>query len=227
MSRLNGGSAGNGQADAARARIAAAMVQLVGHSGYEAISVEMVCERAGVEPGLFELCFADKERCFLSLYDQIAAELCRDLRAAWDPSASWHDRVWAAGWAAMRFLEEDAARTRFLLVEVNGIGRAAQAHRDEILRRLAELIDEGRHNRGQGVGQDGVGFRGGGASSRRATLCSAEIVAGAIYRMTLERIEAGAIDRGEDFLPELIYMAVVPYLGASVAERELQVEPLL
>jgi AcrR family transcriptional regulator len=189
-----------------------AMVQLVGTRGYDAVSVEAVCEQARVEPALFERHFADKERCFLRLHAQIAAELCRLFRSAWQVPSSWHDRVWAAGWAAMRFLGADPARTRFLLVEVNGIGQAARAHRDETLRGLAELIDQGRDERGE--------------PPRRVSLCSAEVAAGAIYRMILDRVEGGAVERGEDFLPELVYVAVMPYMGAAIAEQELQVEPL-
>lgn len=212
MSRPAGGVGGAGSAVAARERIASAMVRLVGTRGYDTVSVEAVCELAGVEPVLFERHFADKERCFLSLHAQIAAELCRLLRSAWQVPSSWHDRIWAAGWAAMRFLGEDPVRTRFLLVEVNGIGRVARAHRDEVLRGLAELIDEGR--------RDLAG------APPRVSPCSAEVVAGAIYRMIVDRVEAGAIDRGENFLPELVYVAVMPYMGAAIAEQELRVESL-
>jgi hypothetical protein len=44
--------------------------------------------------------------------------------------------------------------------------------------------------------------------------------------MVLTKVEAGAIERGEEFLPDLVYMAVVPYLGAEAAEGELSVQPL-
>jgi hypothetical protein len=56
--------------------------------------------------------------------------------------------------------------------------------------------------------------------------CTAEITAGAVYGTMLGKVEAGAIERGEEILPELVYMAVMPYLGARVAEDELAVQPL-
>jgi len=212
MSQPARGFGDDGSAAATRERIATTMVRLVGTRGYDAVSIEAVCEQAGVEPTLFERHFVDKERCFLSLHTQIAAELCRLLRSAWQVPSSWHDRLWAAGWAAMRFLGEDPVRTRFFLVEINGIGEAARAHRDETLRGLVELIDEGRRNLSE--------------SSSRVSPCSAEVVAGAIYRMIVDRVEAGAIDREENFLPELVYVAVMPYMGAAIAEQELRVESL-
>ncbi len=198
-------------ADPARERIAAAMVALVGSRGYAATSVEMVCEQARAGRSHFDRCFAGKEDCFLSLHDEIAAEFCERIAAAYSGPVSWHDRIWASGWAAMRFFQEDPARARFLVVEVNGAGVDAQARRDRLLQRCADLIDAGRQELEEP-----------GSMSR----CTAEIVAGAIYGTILGKIEAGWIDRGQDFLPELVYMAVMPYLGSRAAEDELLVQSL-
>jgi AcrR family transcriptional regulator len=198
-------------ADPARERIAAAMVELIGRYGYAATSVEAVCEQARARRSHFDRCFASKEDCFLTLHDEVAEELCDRLVAAFGRPSSWHDRIWATGWAAMRFFREDPARARFLVVEINGTGNGAQARRDRILQRLADFLDDGREE-----------LEKPGSVSR----CTAEIVAGAIYGTVLGKIEAGCIDRGEDFLPELVYMAVMPYLGSRAAEDELLVQPL-
>ncbi len=152
-----------------------------------------------------------EEARFLAAYDEISAEFCDRVRRAYDGPASWHDRIWAAGWAAMRFLQEDPARARFFVVEVNGAGSRAQARRDRILQGFAELIDAGRAE-----------LEDPGSVSRH----TAEIVAGAIYATALAKVQNGWIDRREDFLPELVYMAMMPYLGARAAERELLVQPL-
>jgi AcrR family transcriptional regulator len=197
--------------DHARERIVAAMVELVAEHGYGATRVEAVCERAGVGRADFDRLFADKEDCFLSLHDEIGSELCARVNAAYDGAGSWHDRIWAAGWAAMRFLGEDPGRARFFVVEVNGAGGAAQARRDRVLQSFADMIDAGREEL-----EDP-------ASVSRAT---AEIVAGAIYGTVLTKVETGSIERGADFLPELVYMAVMPYLGSRAAEDELAVQPL-
>jgi AcrR family transcriptional regulator len=198
-------------ADPARGRIADAMVALVGSHGYAATSVEMVCERAGASRSHFNRCFAGKEDCFLSLHDEITAEFCAQVIAAYDGATSWHNQIWAAGWAAMRFLQEDPVRARFLVIEVNGAGSGAQERRDRILQRLADLLDAGRNELEEA-----------GSVSR----CTAEIVAGSIYGTILTKVEDGSIERGEEFLPELVYMAVMPYLGHRAAEDELLVQPL-
>jgi len=211
VSTGNGGPAARAVADPARRRIAAATVALIGSRGYAATSVEMLCEQARTRRSHFDRCFAGKEDCFLSIHDEVSAEFCERVTAAYAGASSWHDRVWAAGWAAMRFFAEDPIRARFLVVEVNGTGSGAQMRRDRLLQRLADIVDGGR-----GELEDP-------ASVSR---CTAEIVAGAIYGTVLGRIEAGWIERGEDFLPELVYMAVMPYLGSRAAEDELLVQSL-
>lgn len=147
----------------------------------------------------------------LAAYDEVVAEFCERVRAAHDDAGSWHDRIWAAGWAAMRFLREDPARARLFVVEVNGVGSRAQAHRDRMVQGLADLIDAGREE----LEDPGLVSR-----------CTAEIAAGSIYGAMLAKVRGGWLERREDFLPELVYMAVLPYLGARAAEDELLVQPL-
>jgi AcrR family transcriptional regulator len=198
-------------ADPARARIAAAMISLVSEHGYAATTIEMVCERARTGRAHFDRCFAGKEDCLLTVHDEVSAELCERVTDAAEGTQAWHDRIWAAGWAAMRFLEEDAPRARFLVVEINGAGSAAQARRDRMLSSLTDLVDGGREELEQ---------------PRLVSRCTAEIVAGAIYGTLAGKLEEGCLERRTEFLPELVYMAVMPYLGSRAAEDELSVQTL-
>ncbi len=154
---------------------------------------------------------AGEEQRFLDRHDELSARLCERVDTAIAGASSWHDSVWAAGWAAMRFLQEDPQRARFLIVDMNGAGASGQKRRDRFLRRLAEILDGGREEL---------------EKPRSASRCTAEIVAGAIYGTVASKIELGCLERGEDFLAELVYMAVLPYLGSRAAEDELLVQPL-
>lgn len=211
MSSGNGAPFGPSPVDPARERMVAAIVALVGAYGYEETSVEMVCERARTRRTHFERCFAGKQDCFLWTHDELCDELCDCVELALVGMTSWHDRLWAVGWAAMRFLRDDPVRARFLIVEVNAAGEGGQVRRDRILQRLADVLDGGRED-----------------LEERATIsrCTAEILAGAIYGTVAAKIEAGCLERGEDFLSELVYMAVLPYLGSRAAEDELLVQAL-
>jgi AcrR family transcriptional regulator len=187
------------------------MVEAVAERGLAAVEIATVCDAAEVSRAHFDRCFADLEDCFLALHDEAMEELCARVDAACDGRKAWHDRIWAAGVAAMRFLQEDSARARFLVVSVNGIGGGAQSRRDRIVRRIADFLDGGR---GEVEGE------------RPMSRCTAEIAAGAVYGTILTKVESGSIERGEEFLPELIYLATMPYLGARAAEDELLVQPL-
>lgn len=187
------------------------MVEMVADHGFAAVDVAALCEQAQVGRGHFDRCFADLEDCFLGLHEEVMIELCARVGAACAGRETWHDRIWAAGVAAMRYLQEDSARARFLVVAVNGAGSAAQSRRDRIVQRIAEILDGGR---GEVAGE------------RQMSRCTAEITAGAVYGTILAKVESGSIERGEEFLPELIYLATMPYLGARAAEDELLVQPL-
>jgi len=197
--------------DPARERIAAAMVEMVAERGFEAVVLEELCGRADVSRVQFDRCFADLEECFLGLHEEALEQLCARVESARDGRESWHDRVWAAGLAAVRYLQEDPARARFLVVAVNGAGPGAQSRRDLIVQRIADQLDPGR---GEVEGE------------RPVSRATAEIAAGAVYGTILAKVEGGALDRGEEFLPELIYLATMPYLGSRAAEDELMVQPL-
>ncbi|HKB50809.1 MAG TPA: TetR/AcrR family transcriptional regulator [Solirubrobacterales bacterium] len=187
------------------------MVEMVAGHGFGAVDVVAVCERAEVGRAHFDRCFADLEDCFLGLHDEVMEELCARVDAACQGREAWHDRIWAAGMAAMRYLQEDCARAHFLVVAVNGAGSGAQSRRDRIVQRIADVLDGGR---GEVQGE------------RSMSRCTAEITAGAVYGTILAKLESGSIERGEEFLPELIYLATMPYLGARAAEDELLVQPL-
>ena len=148
----------------------------------------------------------------LDLHDRTVAELCARVREAFGVPRSWHDRIWAAGQAAMLYLREDPPRARRLMEETIGGDGEAIERRARIVEGLAELLDDGR----AGAAERPV------ATSR----CTAEITAGAVYGTLLAKIAAGAVERREDFLAELVYMATMPYLGARAAEGDLSVQPL-
>jgi AcrR family transcriptional regulator len=187
------------------------MIEMVANHGFAAVDVAAVCARAEVGRGHFDRCFADLEDCFLAIHAEVLEELCARVDAACNGREAWHDRIWAAGVAATRYLQEDSTRARFLVVSVNGAGSGAQNRRDRIVQRIADFLDGGR---GEVNGE------------RQMSRCTAEITAGAVYGTMLTKIETGAIERGEEFLPELIYLATMPYLGARAAEGELLVQPL-
>jgi AcrR family transcriptional regulator len=191
--------------------MAQALISLTGSHGYEATTIEAICGLAEVSRSEFLRRFADKEECYLDAYDEVAAEFGERVLGAYGAHIAWHDKVWGAGWEAMSFLQEDPVRARFFAVEVNCAGDRALVRRDRVMQIFADLIDAGRAEL---------------EDPEALTTASAEIVTGAIYYTIQNKILEGCIDRGEDFLVDLVYIAVLPYLGPGAAEADLRVQPL-
>ena len=187
MSTGNGRSARRIAADPARERIAAAMIELVGDARLRGRPASRwSASGPSVGRSHFDRCFAGKEDCFLSVHDEVAAEFCervaRRLRRRRAPGTTGSGRRAGRRCASS---QEDPARARFLVVEVNGAGSGAQARRDRILQRLADILDGGREELEK---PDSV------------SRCTAEIVAGAIYGTVLGKVEDGC-DRARRGLP--------------------------
>jgi AcrR family transcriptional regulator len=79
------GDAKTGAAPAAlqhqRARLLAAMVEIVSDGGYARTSIGELARRAGVSRGTFYELFADKESCFLSAFEEDAERLKHEFAA--------------------------------------------------------------------------------------------------------------------------------------------------
>jgi len=200
-----------GQQDSdTRERIAKAMIHLVGTQGYHATSVGMVLTEAGVSLENFTSYFIDKEDCFVKVYDELTDDYGGQVLEAYGTVGRWRDRMRAAAWVSLRYLQEDPERTRFMLVEVGFAGEVARAHRDFVLRGFVELIDGARQELPD---PDSVPRE------------LADSVMGSIYQTILKQGRRGGLDSGGDYVPQLMYMAVLPYLGQEAAEEELSIPP--
>lgn len=148
--------------------------------------------------------------------------LCRALQAgteellsraalAYASEQEWRDRLRAVAHALLRFLEEDHVRARQMTVEVLSAGEHAQLLRDQGMQALIELIDQGRQEL---------------ADPDSMTRATAEGIGGAIYHRIHLVVAADRFDALESMVPELMYNAVLPYLGTEAALRELSIRPL-
>jgi AcrR family transcriptional regulator len=137
-------------------------------------------------------------------------ELLGRVALAYGAHDAWAERLRAAAYEIVAFLREDSARARTMTVDVLSAGRRAQEIRDAGMRALTELIDQGR----EGLADPD--------SISRAT---AEGIVGAIYNRIHVEIAAGRCARLESMVPDLMYSAVLPYLGTEAAMAELNVAP--
>jgi AcrR family transcriptional regulator len=192
-----------------RDAVAEAVVDLMVERGYEEMSVEAVVARAGVERGEFDRRFDGLEDCVLEVYWQHTDAFTEMVVAAYEEEGSWREGFRAAAYAAARWIRDNPRILRFGTVQMFGAGLMAQAQRTSHLQRMVDLIDAGREELDD---PDSVG-RG-----------VAEGVFGSIYEFAVKEVQSGNGTRSaEDYVPELMFIAVRPYLGHAAAREELKI----
>ena len=128
-----------------RGRLLDAMAQAVAEHGYGATTVAHVVALAGVSRKTFYEHFADKEDCFLALYDTgIAYVLGRIAGALGDETADDAPRARVATGilAFLTVLAEEPAFSRAIIIEVHAAGAQAIARRRATLEAFAQRYED-------------------------------------------------------------------------------------
>jgi AcrR family transcriptional regulator len=194
-----------------RERIREAVLDLVFDHGCDGTSLEMILERAGVDRAAFEREFDDREDCFLQIYIESNHLFVRDVFAAFEGGETWRDSLRAAAYVAARFLRDRPREVRLNVIQVFSAGEMALAERDRYHRLFVDLVDAGRQELDD---PDSV--------SRSL----AEGVVGSILGVMVKQVgEEGSAANAEAAVPELMYIAVRPYLGHEAAREELAIPP--
>jgi AcrR family transcriptional regulator len=163
--------------------------------------------RAGVSAAEIEELFEDREALVLG-----ACELGLERAASWivpayRAEARWLDSIRAGLGAFLRFLEVEPALGRVLVVHAMGGGPRVLRRRMEVLAVLAAAVDRGRRDTS------------GGRQEPPAVI--AEGVVGAVLAVVANRLLSPAEEPAIELFGALSSMVVLPYLGSSVARREL------
>ncbi|HEX3604436.1 MAG TPA: TetR family transcriptional regulator [Candidatus Dormibacteraeota bacterium] len=133
-------------AESQRARLLAAVTELVAERGYASLTITEAARRARVAPNRFYEHFHDKEECFLAAYDAFAQALLRRMAAVTLAAGDWHDFIASTLDAYLTTLDAEPACARAFLVEMSGAGAEARRRRREMHSAFAALLAE-RHRR--------------------------------------------------------------------------------
>ncbi len=194
-----------------RIRVHDALIDLCVEHRFDQISVEALCERAGIDRLAFEFQFANLDNCFLMVFEMeverfhdLWASACRGL-------IEWRDRLRATAYVIYRYLGEDERIVKFIAVEARSAAQPVQLLFAKMLGELFELIDEGRL---QLDDPDSL------------TGSTAESVGGGIFNQLYLALESRSpVPVEGDLVPKLMYAAVLPYLGSEAALAELRIPP--
>jgi AcrR family transcriptional regulator len=124
-----------------RARLVAAMGELVAEVGVSAIGVHHVCQRAGMSRRTFYDLYAHREDCFIDTLEQAYDGLLAQVEAAvTGAGAEWEDRAVAATQALVGTLDGDRVLARLCVISALGGDPAAVRLRQGALDRIVALL---------------------------------------------------------------------------------------
>lgn len=215
--------------DIQRARMIAAMIDVVSERGRANATVAHVVARSGVSRRTFYEVFDDFEDCFLAALDQSLAEASRYVLDVYDPAEKWRTRIRSALAGALEFLDDEPAMGRLCVVETLGAGLRVHQRRLAVLDVVVAAVDEGRKQSRSAKALPpltGEGVVGGVLSVLHARLIPrARSGRGAARAKGTGRAKGpGRTGERPDPLLELtgalMAMIVLPYLGPAVAAKE-------
>jgi AcrR family transcriptional regulator len=187
-----------------------ALLGLCSERGYKKLKLKHLLERAGVDKPTFQRDYADLDAFFAVVLEGVYAEFFARATEAVKGQSGWRDRMRATAYALLRYLREDERVARLAAVEVQYAGAGAQRLFLETFNRLVNLLNEGSSE------ADGPETPG---------LATAIGIGGIVFARIQEAVAQGELGLGEEEIPELMYAAVLPYLGAEAAEEELHIPP--
>jgi AcrR family transcriptional regulator len=188
-----------------RRKILLGMLEAVGSEGYDRTSVRSALERAGVYRQAFYDRFDGKRDCYLAALDDEIARVTAELRASASAGRTWRERLRAALGALLARVEAEPEVARALLVEVHAAGPQGTARRRAALEAGAAAVDLARAE-----------------ATEEAPEIAAEAVVAGILAVLHGRLIAGRRDGYAELLPDLAYLAVLPYFGPQSAAEELR-----
>jgi len=122
-----------------RARLLAAMANVVAAKGYAATTVADVVRDAGVSRSTFYELFASKEACFLTAYNEGVDDLLQAVREAVHAAPDdWRAQLRAGIRAYLARLARPDHFARVYIDEIHAAGAAALEARADALRRFAD-----------------------------------------------------------------------------------------
>lgn len=186
------------------------MLDLTAEQGYDAVTIEMLIDRAEVGRADFDHHFRGKDDCHLQIFWENSIGFDRQVHGAFEAESEWRDALRASAYAAARYIRDHPREVAYGVTLMFSAGDVAQAYRDEQLQPLVALIDAGRQELDD---PDSM------------TRAVAESTIGSFYQLISQLQSGEGLAAAEKLVPELMFLAVRPYLGEEIAREELTIAP--
>ncbi|MGB2711658.1 MAG: TetR/AcrR family transcriptional regulator [Conexibacter sp.] len=187
-----------------RERMLLAVAEAVAEQGYATTTVADIIARARLSRRTFYEHFSDKEECFLAAYDTVVEQLLAAVGHAYEQPEAWTDKVHDGLSTFLTYLASEPAFARMCIVEVVAAGTEARGRRDAAIRVFVDFLEPGRDEAPDGVVVPAL---------------AGAVVVGGIYEIIYTRLLRDAADELVEMLPDLLFCALVPYIGHTAAEQ--------
>jgi AcrR family transcriptional regulator len=186
-----------------------AMIDTVSERGYHQTSMNDVAARAGVGRDTLRQQFGDKEAMFIAAHDLLVERLANYAAPAYQQPGPWPERISRGLSALLTAIAYRPQGARVAIIEVLAAGPQAHQHHLDAIEAFARYIDQGRDETPNG---------------RRLPPTLARVVAGAAAARIHKQVTTGHTSELPDLHPELLYLALLPYLGHQKAQQLVQTE---
>jgi AcrR family transcriptional regulator len=189
--------------DLQRQRIVEAMIASCAEKTYAATTIADIVKRASISRTTFYKRFANKRACFDAALDSSIAEIQAAAAAAHAPSDSPPEAVRKAVSAALVLMAEKPAMAQLVMSDAITVEPA-------ILERYRSLLIPALESLWEGTDEP----------SRPGT--DPLLAFGRAQVLIFNQIAVGRTDRLPDLLPEIVYIALLPFAGHDEATRQAQ-----
>ena len=189
-----------------RERILESILEVTGEEGYERVSVKDIIERSQTSRGTFYNHFDGKEDCFVQAYVEASEWLYRRLLILSGHQPGWRESLRVGLAELLEFCANRPATAKAIFIEPHAVGGEALSQHDQLLKRLAEAIEDGRER---------AGIRG-----SSSAMTSAFLVA-AIETLIVTKLSSGEAQSVPELLPGMLHFVVIQYLGKDAAWEEM------
>jgi AcrR family transcriptional regulator len=199
-----------------RARMVAAMSELMRERGVAAVTVGHVVERAGVSRRTFYELFEDREDCLRAAFEHAIARAAAAVLPVYEArGGAWEERMRTGLGALLEFLDAERTLGRLCVVDALAAGPAVLERRARVVDALVDVVHRGgmAARRERGAPRE--------PGERRGTRIVAEGAVGGVLAVVHARLIAGEEQPVAGLLRQLMSMIVLPYLGPRAAQREL------
>jgi AcrR family transcriptional regulator len=187
-----------------RDRLAAAIIATVAERGYHDATISQIAAAAGVSRRTFYTYFSSKEECFRETYQLIVDHLVTAAREGAVGEGDWTGKVRAKLRFWLDALAANPDLVRFLLIAPGRAGEDLAAQQREGIERAVKEICEGMPPP---------------PATKRVSKAVEVAITGAVTTLVVRKVEAGEGERLPELLPEVLELAMAPYLGRADAIR--------